>query len=288
MNYYNDNTIVFLNNEFILAKEANTSIYSQTMHYGMGVFEGIRSYETSSGVKIFKGKEHYERLKMSAEKMHIPCNYSVDQMIDFTYEVLKRNNLSNAYIRPIIFLGPNMSLTPGEDSQIMICAWDWGKYLGTKLLSMRLSSYRRPDPKSCHVEAKVTGHYINSILATAEAKKNGFDDALLLDANGNVAEAPGANFFIQKNNKLYTAPLGNILPGITRKTIIDLARNNGFDVIEKYFTIEEARNADGAFITGTALEIAGITKLDNNVFPLKWEETIGFKLSEIFNIEKLK
>lgn len=278
--YYNENTIVYLNGEWLKATDAKTNLYSQTMHYGSGVFEGIRSYDTEDSVQIFKAKEHFERLLYSAEKMHIKLNYTVDELMKIAYDLLEKNKLKDAYIRPLVYLGENMSLQPTEEVNVFFCAWEWGRYLGDTLLNVMTSSYQRPNPKSCHVDAKVVGHYTNSILATTEAKKKGFDEALLLDANGNVAEGPGANFFYEKDGKLFTCPLGNILPGITRATILELAKNLKFEVEEKYFTIEDVKNADGAFFTGTAAEVAGIKTLDNIPFKKEWEETMGYTLAE--------
>ncbi len=273
--YYNDNTEVFFNGEWLKAKDVMVSPYVQTMHYGSGAFEGIRSYETPDGTRIFKAEEHYKRLLYSAEKMYLKVNYSVDELTSLTYQLLKKNNLGNAYIRPLIFAGANMSLTPTDEVHVMLCAWEWGKYLGDKLLDVTISSYERPNPKSCHVDAKVTGHYVNSILATTEAKQKGFDEALLLDAHGNVAEGPGANFFFEKDEVLYTSPLGNILPGITRATMFELCDELGFKLVEKYFTPEEVKGADSAFFTGTAAEVAGIASLDRVPFKLKWEDSLG-------------
>ena len=175
-----------------------------------------------------------------------------------------------------------MSLTPTEEVHVMLCAWEWGKYLGNKQLDVMMSSYQRPNPKSCHVEAKVTGHYVNSILATTEAKNKGFDEALLLDANGHVAEGPGANFFFEKDEVLYTSPLGNILPGITRATMFELCHELGFKLVEKYFTPEEVKGADSAFFTGTAAEVAGIESIDDLVFETNWESTIASKLAKAY------
>lgn len=273
--YYNDNTEVFFNGEWLKAKDVMVSPYVQTMHYGSGAFEGIRSYETPDGTRIFKAEEHYKRLLYSAEKMYLKVNYSVDELTSLTYQLLKKNNLGNAYIRPLIFAGANMSLTPTDEVHVMLCAWEWGKYLGDKLLDVTISSYERPNPKSCHVDAKVTGHYVNSILATTEAKQKGFDEALLLDAHGNVAEGPGANFFFEKDEVLYTSPLGNILPGITRATMFELCHEMGFKLVEKYFTPEEVKGADSAFFTGTAAEVAGIASLDRVPFKLKWQDSLG-------------
>jgi len=273
--YYNDNTVIFFNGQWLKAQDLKVSPYVQTLHYGSGVFEGIRSYETPDGTRIFKSEEHYKRLLYSAEKMHLKVDYTVDEFTSLTYELLKKNNLSNAYIRPLIFAGANMSLTPTDEVYVMLCAWEWGKYLGSKLLDLTISSYQRPNPKSCHVDAKVTGHYVNSILATTEAKKNGFDEALLLDAQGHVAEGPGANFFYEKNKVLYTPPLGNILPGITRATIIELCKELGMKLEETYFTPEDVKGADSAFFVGTAAEVVGISSIDRIPFKLKWEDSLG-------------
>ena len=280
--YYNEESQIFLNGEWIKAKDGKTNLYSQTLHYGSGVFEGIRSYRTNNGISIFKAKEHFERLQYSADKMHINLVYSVKELTSISYELLERNKLGDAYIRPLIYLGENMALQPTEDVHVMICAWKWGRYLGDNQLNVMTSTFQRPNPKSCFVEAKVTGHYTNSILATTEAKQHGFDEALLLDINDNVAEGPGANFFYESEGKLYTAPLGNILSGITRNTIIELARELGYDVIEKFFKVEEVYESDGAFFTGTAAEVAAICSLDKKRFRIPWEDTIGYKLAAAY------
>lgn len=280
--YYNENTVIFLDGKWMKSEDASTSLYSQTLHYGAGVFEGIRSYYTQDGAIIFKAREHYERLLYSAEKMYIRMDYNVDQLVELTYDLLEKNNLQDAYIRPLVFLGQNMSLQPTDDVHILLSAWNWERYLGAKQLKLMTSSFQRPNPKSCFVEAKVTGHYINSILATTEAKNQGYDEALLLDMNNNVAEGPGANFFYEKDDKLFTAPLGNILAGITRQTIFELANELDIEVVEKFFTREDVYQADGAFFTGTAAEVAGIESLDGKQFNLKWEDTLGATLSTAY------
>ncbi len=273
--YYNNNTLVFFDGKWLKANELMVSPFVQTLHYGSGVFEGIRSYATPDGTRIFKSKEHYKRLLYSAEKMHLKISYTEEELTYLSYQLLEKNSLSNAYLRPLVFSGENMSLTPTEEVHVLLCAWEWEKYLGSKLLNLMTSSYQRPNPKSCHVDTKVTGHYVNSILATTEAKQKGFDEALLLDANGFVAEGPGANFFFEKNNVIYTPPLGNILPGITRATMFELCEELEFKLVEKYFTIDDVKGADSAFFTGTAAEVAGIKSLDNVSFKLKWEDSLG-------------
>src|SRR5436309_186585 len=146
--YYNENTIVYLDGKFVKATEAKGSLYDQTLHYGYGVFEGIRSYNTQNGVKIFKAKEHFDRMKFSAEAISMPYPYNNDELIEVSYEILKRNNLKDAYLRPLVLCTPNMSLTKGKGSQIFIAAWEWGAYLGEQLLRLKTSSYRRITPAS--------------------------------------------------------------------------------------------------------------------------------------------
>lgn len=273
--YYNEDTVVFYNGEWLKASEVNVNPYTQTLHYGNGAFEGIRSYSTPDGTRIFKAKEHFERLHYSASKMFLDLNYSVQELTQFTYLLLEKNNLSDAYVRPLVYSDLSMGLTSNQKSNLLLCAWKWDRYLGDKLLNVMTSSFQRPNPKSCFVDAKVTGHYVNSILATTEAKQNGFDEALLLDANGFVAEGPGANFFYEKKEVLYTPPLGNILPGITRSTIFELCAELGIKLVEKHFTPEDVKGADSAFFTGTATEVAGIASLDNVPFKLNWEDSFG-------------
>lgn len=280
--YYTPNTVLFLNGKYIKATDATTDLYSQTLHYGYGVFEGIRSYETTHGTKIFKAVEHFERLKKSCELVNIPFDYDTDELIQISYTVLRKNNLSDAYLRPLVYCSPNMQLQAPREVYLMICAWEWGKYLGDSLINLCISSYQRPNPHSVKVEAKVTGHYINSILATSEAKVRGFDEALMLDMNGNVAEGPGANFFYEKNGVLYTPPLGHILPGITRETVINICRELEIPVIEKYFTPEALEGIDSAFMCGTAAEIIGIQSIDAHPMQKPWRESLGAVVQEVY------
>lgn len=280
--YYNANTILFLNGKYIKATDATTDLYSQTLHYGYGVFEGIRAYETSNGTKIFKAVEHFQRLKKSCELVNIPFEYDVDDLIQISYNVLKKNNLKDAYLRPLVYCSPNMKLEGPNEVYLMICAWEWGKYLGDSLLNLCISSYQRPNPNSVKVEAKVTGHYINSILATSEAKVRGFDEALMLDMNGNVAEGPGANFFYEKDGVLFTPPLGHILPGITRETVINICRELEIPLVEKYFTPEDMEGMDSAFMCGTAAEIIGVQTIDAHPMQKTWKESLGSTLQEVY------
>ncbi|OQP56008.1 branched-chain-amino-acid transaminase [Niastella yeongjuensis] len=279
MAYYHDNTIIYLNGTFVKAAEATTDYYSQSLHYGYAVFEGIRSYKTTNGeTKIFKAKEHYDRLKNSAVALNMPYSWDTDELIEATYEVLAKNNLQNAYIRPVVYAPANMSFNPNNESYIMIAAWEMGLFLGEKLLRVMTSSFQRPNPKGFRIEAKASGHYVNSILASQEAKAKGFDEALLTDMNDYVAEGPGANVFFEKNGKLVTPPTGNILPGITRATVMEICAEMNIPVEERLFTTDELKQADAAFFCGTAAEVIGWQSLDEALFPKNWNDTLGRKI----------
>lgn len=279
MAYYHNNTIIYLNGAFVKAAEATTDYYSQSLHYGYSVFEGIRSYRTANGeTKIFKATEHYDRLKNSAIALNMPYSWDTNELIEATYIVLERNNLQNAYIRPIVYAPANMSFNPNTESYLMIAAWEMGLFLGDKLLRVMTSSFQRPNPKGFRIEAKASGHYVNSILASQEAKAKGYDEALLTDMNGYVAEGPGANVFFEKNGKLVTPPAGNILPGITRATVIEICASLNIPVEERLFTIDELKQADAAFFCGTAAEVIGWQSLDEAVFPANWNDSIGRKI----------
>jgi len=280
--YFNEKTTVYLNGEFVKATKATTDLYGQSLHYGYGVFEGIRAYNTENGVRVYKATEHYERLKKSCQMINIPFEYDVDDLIEQTYKVLEVNNFTDAYVRPLVFCGPNMSLTKPSSVSILICAWEWGAYLGDNLLNVTISSFCRPHPKSTKIEAKVCGHYVNSILATTEAKEKGFDEAILLDTDGFLAEGPGSNLFFEKEGKLFTPKTGNILPGITRATVIELCKDLEIELTEGAFLPEDLANADSAFLCGTAAEIIGLQSLEKKNFPKNWSETLGKKLQTAY------
>jgi branched-chain amino acid aminotransferase len=280
--YYNDDTILFLDGQFLKAKDAKMDLFGQTLHFGYGVFEGIRSYRTVNGTKIFKANEHYERLRQSANLMGIPLHYSVSELTQITYRILEKNNLSDAYIRPLVFCSPNMSLTAPKEVSLMITAWEWDRYLGDNNLRVCISSYQRPNPKSVKIEAKVCGHYVNSILASTEARQRGYDEGVLLDMNGNIAECPGSNIFVEKDNVLYTPATGNILPGITRKTVIDICHELDITVREKTITPAEFIEADSAFICGTAAEVLGIESVEANQMKKPWKGSLGAIIQQAY------
>jgi len=274
MNYYNNDTIIYLNGQFVKAAEAKTDFYGQSLHYGFGVFEGIRAYRTHNGeTRIFKAVEHFNRLQRSTATLNMPYVWNNDELIAATYKMLEANNLQDAYIRPLVYAPANMSFNQNTEAFIVIESWEMQPFLGDKLLRVMTSSFERPNPKAFKIECKATGHYVNSILASQEAKAHGFDEALLLDMNGNVAEGPGANFFIEKDGVLFTPVPGHILPGITRATVLELCHQLQIEVVEKNILPNEIPAADGAFFCGTAAEVIGLESIDGVAFSKSWAQT---------------
>ena len=277
--YYNENTVLFHNGTFVNAMDAKIDLYSQSLHYGYSVFEGIRSYKTVSGAtKIFKATEHFDRFKASAEAINLPYTYNTEDLIAQTYKLLDLNNLGDAYIRPMVYAPANMSFTQNTESFIFIQAWEMGPFLGDKRIRVMTSSFQRPNPKGFKIHAKAAGHYVNSIMASQEAKAAGYDEALLLDMHDHVAEAPGANVFFEKDGTLYTPSLGNILPGITRATVLELCATHAIPVVETSFGIDAIKGADAAFFCGTAAEVIGLESIDDVPFTKNWDDTASKKI----------
>lgn len=281
--YYTADSQIFVDGQWVKPADATVSLFSQTMHYGMSIFEGIRSYENADGYTIFKAKEHYERLLEGCELLYMKVPYTVEELIAINEELLKRNGLTNAYIRPLVYSGEHMSLNPSSTFGFMMAAWEWDKYHGNNGIRVMTSSYERPNPKSIHMRAKAGGHYVNSVISTREAKLNGFDEALLYDQHRFLAEASSANVFLQKGDALYTPEVGNILPGITRATIMEIAESLGIEVIETKLRENDVKSADSMFFVGTAAEVVGVASIDEYNFPLKWEHTIGAKLGAAYS-----
>ncbi len=276
--YYTDDTILYLDGEFVKAADTKLNLYSQSLHYGYSAFEGIRSYKTDKGTKIFKAEEHFDRLRASCEAVGIPYAWTNEELITATYELLEKNNFENAYIRPLVFCPPNMSLQKAASSNVLLAAWEWGAYLGEKLLRVGLSTFQRPNPKGFKIHAKIGGHYVNSIMACQEAKDNGYDEALLTDMNGFVAEGPGANVFYEKDGKLFTPAPGNILTGITRATVLEICDELGIEVTEKQIAVEELKAADAVIYCGTAAEIIGWESLDGEGFRIPFNNSVCRKI----------
>jgi branched-chain amino acid aminotransferase len=281
--YYNENTVLFLNGEFVKAVDAKMDFYSQSLHYGYSVFEGIRSYKTEDGTtKIFKATEHFDRFKISAQAINLPYTYNTQDLIAQTYKLLELNNLGDAYIRPVVYAPANMSFTQNTESFIFIQAWEMGPFLGDKRIRVMTSSFQRPNPKGFKIHAKAAGHYVNSIMASQEAKAAGYDEALLLDMHDHVAEAPGANVFFEKDGVVYTPGLGNILPGITRATVLELCATHAIPVVETSFGIDAIKGSDAAFFCGTAAEVIGLESIDDVPFTKNWDETASKKIQSAY------
>ncbi len=261
--------VIWLDGEFVPWREAKTHVLTHTLHYGMGVFEGIRAYKTSNGTAIFRLEEHTDRLFRSAHILNMPMPYEKNTINQASLDTVKNNQLETAYIRPMCFYGSEgMGLRADNlKVHVMVAAWEWGSYLGNegleKGIRIKTSSYTRHHVNITMCKAKANGNYMNSMLALQEALTDGYDEALLLDNEGYVAEGSGENIFIVRDGVMYTPDLTSALEGITRETIIQFARENNITVKEKRITRDEVYVADEAFFTGTAAEVTPIRELDN-------------------------
>ncbi|MEE9425815.1 MAG: branched-chain amino acid transaminase [Methylococcales bacterium] len=262
---------IWLDGEWLPWREAKVHVLTHTLHYGAGVFEGVRAYHCNQGTAIFRLSEHTDRLFRSAHILRMKIPFDKDTINQAQLEAVSRNNLSSAYLRPMCFYGSEgMGLRADNlKTHVMIAAWEWGSYLGeenmTNGIRIRTSSYIRNHVNSVMCKAKANGNYINSILALQEALECGCDEALLLDHEGYVAEGSGENIFIVRNGVLYTPDLTSALEGITRETVFTLAEDLGLSVVEKRITRDEVYVADEAFFTGTAAEVTPIRELDGRV-----------------------
>ena len=257
--------------EFVPWKEAKVHVLTHTLHYGMGVFEGIRAYKTDKGTSIFRLDDHIDRLFASAHILNMPMPFDKKTIVKACAEVVKKNSLETAYIRPMCFYGAEgMGLRADNlKTHVMIAAWAWGSYLGSegleKGIRVKTSSFSRHHVNITMCKAKANGNYMNSMLALQDAISGGYDEALLLDVDGYVAEGSGENIFIARNGVLYTPDLTSALEGITRDTIIRFADINNIVLKEKRITRDEIYIADEAFFTGTAAEVTPICELDNRI-----------------------
>ena len=262
---------IWLDGELVPWQDAKVHVLTHTLHYGMGVFEGVRAYETAKGPAIFRMKEHTDRLFNSAHIMNMKIPFSKDEVNAAQIAAVKENNLPHAYLRPMAFYGSEgMGLRAHNlKVHLMVAAWEWPAYMSPEALELgikvRTSSYTRHHVNITMCKAKANGNYINSMLALNEALSGGADEALLLDNEGYVAEGSGENIFVIKEQVLYTPELTSCLDGITRKTIIQLAEERGYTVREKRITRDEIYVADEAFFTGTAAEVTPIRELDGRI-----------------------
>lgn len=263
--------VIWYDGEMVPWREANTHVLTHTLHYGLGVFEGLRAYETAQGTAIFRLKEHTDRLFNSAHVFMMKMPFDKATILQAQCEVVKHNNLASGYIRPIVFYGSEaMGLSATTLSvHVAIAAWSWGTYLGADSLEtgirVKTSSFTRHHVNINMCRAKSVTTYANSILAHQEVALSGYNEALLLDVEGYVAEGSGENIFIVKHGKIYTPDLTSCLEGITRASVIELAAELGIPVIEKRITRDEVYCADEAFFTGTAAEVTPICELDNRM-----------------------
>lgn len=264
---------IWMDGRLVDWKDAQVHVLTHSLHYGLGVFEGIRCYRGDRGSAVFRLKEHVDRLFASAHVVQMKIPYTPEQIARAVVETVKVNGLDECYIRPLVYIGyGGMGLYVEKNPiQVSIAAWRWGTYLGEEGLQSgiraKISSITRHHVNITMTRAKITGNYSNSQLAKREVKEAGYDEAILLDPDGYVAEGPGENIFIVKNGVLKTTPLTSILEGITRDTVIDLAKDQAIPVVQERFTRDELYLADEAFFTGTAAEVTPIREVD--------ERTVG-------------
>jgi branched-chain amino acid aminotransferase len=261
---------IWFSGELVDWADAKVHVGSHGLHYGTGVFEGIRCYETERGPAVFRLAEHLQRLENSARLLYMPLPYSVNELRDAVHETIAVNGLDECYIRPIAFYGyGELGVHTGTNPiEVVIMCWPWGAYLGadsqTKGITAMISSWKRVGPNTIPHVAKATGIYLNSMLATHEARRGGYDEAILLTDDGYVADGPGENIFVVKGNEISTPPLStSILPGITRETLMQIARDLGFEVVEKSIIRPDLYLADEVFMTGTATEVAPVRAVDD-------------------------
>jgi branched-chain amino acid aminotransferase len=261
---------IWLNGEFVAWEDAKVHVLTHAMHYGTGVFEGIRAYETERGTAIFRHREHLERLEASAKLYYMDLPYSREQIREATHELIARNGFTSCYVRPLVWRGYGpMGLNPLDNPvEAMVAVWEWGAYLGEEGkrngVRGRVSSYRRISADSLIPHAKACGQYLNSVLAKIESLKAGYEEAILLDDKGYVCEGSGENIFVIKDGVISTPPqAAAILDGINRKSCIQIARDRGYEVVERNLVRAELALADEVFLTGTAAELTPLREIDD-------------------------
>ena len=280
--------LIWLDGELVEWREAKVHVLTHTLHYGMGVFEGVRAYETAKGAAIFRLQEHTDRLFNSAHILNMKMPFSKAEINEAHRAAVRENNLKSAYIRPMAFYGSEGMGLRAENLKVhvMVAAWEWPAYMGeeakTQGIKIRTSSFTRHHVNITMCKAKANGNYMNSMLALREALESGCEEALLLDNEGYVAEGSGENFFLLKDGVMYTPELTSCLDGITRRTIMEMARSQGIEVREKRITRDEVYIADEAFFTGTAAEVLPIRSLDGRVIGAGRRGPITEKLQTMY------
>jgi len=280
--------VIWYDGKMVPWRDATTHVLTHTLHYGMGVFEGVRAYKTDKGTAIFRLKEHTDRLFRSAHILGMKMPYDKATLIEAQKAAVRENKLESAYLRPMAFYGAEaMGISAKTlSTHVIVAAWTWGTYMGDDALErgirVKTSSFARHHVNITMCKAKANGNYMNSILAHQEAAQDGYDEALLLDVDGFVSEGSGENIFIVRNGKLYSPDLTSALEGITRDTIVQLAAEIGLNVIEKRITRDEVYSADEAFFTGTAAEVTPIRELDNRAIGAGKRGAVTEKLQAMF------
>ncbi|HED33020.1 MAG TPA: branched-chain amino acid transaminase [Gammaproteobacteria bacterium] len=280
--------VIWFDGELVPWREAKVHVLTHTLHYGMGVFEGVRAYRTEQGTAIFRLQAHTDRLFDSAHIMRMAMPFDKETLNEAQRLVVRENNLESAYLRPMAFYGSEgMGLRADNlKTHVMVAAWEWGAYLGEDNLKnglrIRTSSYTRHHVNISMTKAKANGHYINSMLALQEALTDGYDEAMLLDNEGYVAEGSGENIFLVKNGVIYTPDLTSALNGITRNTIFEFCRELDIEIVEKRITRDEVYIADEAFFTGTAAEVTPIREVDNRTIGAGTRGPVTEKLQALY------
>ena len=279
---------IWFNNNFVPWREAKTHVLTHTLHYGLGVFEGVRAYETKKGPAIFRLADHTKRLFNSAHIVGMKIPFTPAQINQAHKDSISKNNLKSGYIRPMAFYGAEaMGISAKElSTNVIVAAWSWGAYMGQEALDsgikVKTSSLSRHHVNSTMTKAKANGNYMNSILAHQEATNDGYDEALLLDVQGFIAEGTGENIFIVKNGELITPTLTSALEGITRDTVMTIAKGLNVKVNEKSITRDEVYTADEAFFTGTAAEVTPIKELDGRLIGKGIKGPLTSKIQTIY------
>jgi branched-chain amino acid aminotransferase len=262
--------LIWLNGEFVAWEDAKVHVLTHAMHYGTGVFEGIRAYETDRGTAVFRHQDHLDRLENSAKLYYMDLPFSKEQIREATHELIARSGFKSCYIRPLVWRGYGpMGLNPLENPvEAMVAVWEWGAYLGEEGqrngVRARVSSYRRISADSLIPHAKASGQYLNSVLAKIESLKSGYEEAILLDDNGHVCEGTGENIFVIKDGVIFTPPqTAGILDGINRKSCMQIARDLGYELVERDIARAEVVLADEVFLTGTAAELTPLREIDD-------------------------
>jgi branched-chain amino acid aminotransferase len=280
--------VIWYDGKLVPWRDATTHVLTHTLHYGMGVFEGVRAYETARGAAIFRLQDHTDRLFNSAKILGMKLKHTKEELNEAQRAVVRENGLKSCYLRPMAFYGSGKLgvAPPVDDVHVIVAAWPWGAYLGVegleKGIRVKTSSFTRHHVNVTMCKAKANGNYMNSILANNEATRDGYDEALLLDVDGYVAEGSGENIFVIRKGKLYTPDLTSCLDGITRNTIFHLAQELGLEIIEKRITRDEVYIADEAFFTGTAAEVTPIRELDGRTIGEGGRGPITTKLQSMY------